>query len=251
MDKLIKLFEAHQVDFLLLFVILEAIIILFLISYLIYKKKNNRADPVITETSSPNIIIENFKKQVKTLTSANYELQKELDKYKRSGVNLTFSSAKSRRGQVSWERNTPQEPNSVNGSANNIERQQSYGGATYYSTPNGDGSERTEIDFDTPNTVPTPATPKYEYLQGINNGKFIKIVPTGEKSYFRTWTEYGIRKFEFDGNVQNALANFNATFDKICEIEGKRNGATQILNSAPGILDNNLNVTTPAKIKLA
>ena len=46
------------------------------------------------------------------------------------------------------------------------------------------------------------------------------------------------------------LANINAIFDDVCEIEGKQNGATQIENIDPGELTNQLKVKTPAKIKL-
>ena len=76
------------------------------------------------------------------------------------------------------------------------------------------------------------------------------MLPSDEKSLFRTWVENGVRKFEFHGNVDNALANFNAVFDDVCEIEGKQNGATQITNVEPGILSNQLKVEKKAIIKL-
>lgn len=120
---------------------------------------------------------------------------------------------------------------------------------------NGDGTVRTEINFNSDFTIenPEPASflPKYEYLETANNGQFRKLLPSDEKSFFRTWEENGIRKFEFHGNVDKALANINAIFDDVCEIEGKQNGATQIGNEEPGTLDNNLKVITPAKIKLS
>ena len=137
---------------------------------------------------------------------------------------------------------------------------------------NDDGTIRNEVLFDSPqgeagansisNTLDTqefenkpvlaPISRKYDYLKGLNSGKFLKIIPSPEKSFFRTWVENETRKFEFCGDVEKALANFNAIFDNVCEIvEGKQNGATQIINDEPGTLDSNLKVETPAKIKLA
>ena len=120
-------------------------------------------------------------------------------------------------------------------------------------TLNGDGTIRTEIDFDSPNDNPAPnyIFPKYEYLETANNGQFRKLLSSDEKSFFRTWDENGTRKFEFHGNVDKALANINAIFDDVCEIEGKQNGATQIDNDEPGILDSKLKVIKLAKIKLS
>jgi len=39
-------------------------------------------------------------------------------------------------------------------------------------------------------------------------------------------------------------------FDDVCEIEGKQNGATQIYNVEPGILNSQLKVEKKAVIKL-
>lgn len=240
--------------FWILIAIVEAVLFVIVLACLYFRRRNRKSNKS-TEESSANNVISKLELQIKRLTFDNAQLQKIIGRYEKGSRNPNYTSAKSYQGHVAWDKNTLSEsvPNAISESKKGAERLQNYGGATYYSMPNGDGSERTEINFDTANAFPKPdaSIPKYEYLQGINNGKFIKIVPTGEKSYFKTWIEYGIRKFEFDGNIQNALANFNATFDKICEIEGKRNGATKIINVEPGILDNNLKVTTPAKIKLA
>lgn len=118
---------------------------------------------------------------------------------------------------------------------------------------NDDGSIKTEIDFPLPDNMNTPdlTTHKYEYLETANGGQFRKLLPSDEKSFFRTWEENGIRKFEFHGNVDKALANFNAVFDDVCLIEGKQNGATQITNLDPGVLTSQLKVDIPAKIKLS
>lgn len=117
---------------------------------------------------------------------------------------------------------------------------------------NDDGTVKSEIEFDLKADEPAPVSlpHKYEYLETANGGQFRKLLSSDEKSFFRTWVENGVRKFEFHGNVDKALANFNAIFDDVCEIEGKQNGATQIDNIDPGILSNQLKVEKPAKIKL-
>lgn len=115
---------------------------------------------------------------------------------------------------------------------------------------NDDGTVKSEIDFDLTYDEPAPTPRKYEYLETANGGLFRKLLPSDEKCFFRTWVENGVRKFEFHGNVDKALANFNAVFDDVCEIEGKQNGATQINNINPGTLTSQLKVDTPAKIKL-
>ena len=127
-------------------------------------------------------------------------------------------------------------------------------------TTNGDGTVKREIEFEITNDEPVSElieeqaivtfTPKYDYLETANSGQFRKLLPSDEKSLFRTWVENGVRKFEFHGNVDNALANFNAVFDDVCEIEGKQTGATQITNVEPGILSSQLKVEKKAIIKL-
>lgn len=91
---------------------------------------------------------------------------------------------------------------------------------------------------------------QYQYLQEANYGKFMRLLSSPEKCYFRTWEEDGVRKYEFCGNVAKALANINAIFDDVCEIEGKRGGATDIENVSAGILDSELRITSKAKIRL-
>ena len=119
-------------------------------------------------------------------------------------------------------------------------------------TKNDDGTIKREINFilESEESVSVPIPPKYEYLEAANSGQFRKLLPSDEKCFFRTWEENGTRKFEFHGNVDKALANINAIFDDVCEIEGKQNGASNIINEDPGILDGNLKVKVPAKIKL-
>lgn len=90
----------------------------------------------------------------------------------------------------------------------------------------------------------------YNYLQEANGGKFLRQFPTPDKCFFRTWEIDGTRKYEFCGNVAKALANINAIFDDVCEIEGKRHGATDIENVSAGTLDSELRITSKAKIRL-
>lgn len=90
----------------------------------------------------------------------------------------------------------------------------------------------------------------YQYLQEANDGKFLRILSSPEKCYFRTWEEGGVRKYEFYGNVAKALANINAIFDDVCEMEGKRSGATVIENVSAGTLDSELRITSKARIRL-
>lgn len=91
---------------------------------------------------------------------------------------------------------------------------------------------------------------QYQYLQEAYDGKFLKLFPSLEKCFFRTWAEGGTRYFEFCGNIAKALANINAIFDDVCEIEGKRSGATDIENVSAGTLDSELRITSKAKIRL-
>lgn len=91
---------------------------------------------------------------------------------------------------------------------------------------------------------------QYQYLQEAYDGKFLKPFPSLEKCFFRTWAEGGTRYFEFCGNIAKALANINAIFDDVCEIEGKRSGATDIENVSAGTLDSELRITSKAKIRL-
>lgn len=117
---------------------------------------------------------------------------------------------------------------------------------------NDDGTVKTEIEFDSlsEDSTAIAISQKYEYLETANNGQFRKLLSSDEKCFFRTWEENGIRKFEFHGNVDKALANINAIFDDVCDIEGKQNGSSQIFNVEPGTLNSQLKVEKRAKIKL-
>lgn len=114
-------------------------------------------------------------------------------------------------------------------------------------------TKATVIEFDLSQENDTPTTASqihYQYLQEANAGKFMKILPSPEKCYFRTWENEGVRKYEFHGNVAKALANINAIFDDVCDIEGKRAGATDIENVSPGVLDVDLKIVNKAQIRL-
>lgn len=90
----------------------------------------------------------------------------------------------------------------------------------------------------------------YNYLQEANGGRFLKLLSKPDKCFFRTWEEGGVRKYEFCGNVGKALANINAIFDDVCEIDGKGSHATYIENVSAGTLDSELRITSKAKIRL-
>lgn len=91
---------------------------------------------------------------------------------------------------------------------------------------------------------------EFRYMEPAIGGKFFKSKVSEEKASFRTWVEGDVRKFEFCGNIANALANLNATFDDSCDYEGKQNGATEIINVEPGILLEDFSIMTKAKIRL-
>lgn len=110
--------------------------------------------------------------------------------------------------------------------------------------------ETTVVDSDLSQNPKGMSQIQYQYLQEANDGKFMRLLSSPEKCYFRTWEEGGVRKYEFCGNVAKALANINAIFDDVCEIEGKRSGATIIENITAGTLDSELRITSKAKIKL-
>lgn len=118
-------------------------------------------------------------------------------------------------------------------------------------TKQEDKSNETEFDLSQEQRKQTNTNQAlYQYLQEANNGKFMRLLSNPEKCYFRTWEEGGARKYEFCGNVAKALANINAIFDDVCEIEGKRSGATEVENVSAGTLDSELRITSKAKIRL-
>ncbi len=242
-------------DILFFVVLVEAIIIVFLVTYLLYKKWG-----VYDEVSSKNLDAE-----VKNLKAANnwrdeyYSVLRELNTLKseiKKGSIQTISRSQQECNR--WNVDPIKRTESINISYSDhaeYAKKEQEKGIYVRESQNEDGTLKSEVLFDNtdqePASVPISVPRKYEYLDEASGGQFRNLLPSEEKCFFRTWDENGVRKFEFHGNVENALANINAIFDDVCDIEGKQNGATQIINVEPGVLDNNLKVETPAKIKLA
>lgn len=116
------------------------------------------------------------------------------------------------------------------------------------SIPKDSNSDKESVSDKNDDIIETEC--KYKFMQAAVEGRFLKLLTTSEKCFFRTWEERGERKYEFYGNEKKALANINAIFDDVCVIEGKQNGATVIENLSPGILDENLKIVKKATIKL-
>lgn len=226
----------HQEVFLFFIIIIELFIIIILVLALFYRRRDEENDQKnkenisnIAKNSDSNYWENRYyqlEKDYYNLKDTNYYLNKELDK-QRSKKELSSD----------W---------------SNYAKKESGKGIYLKETRNDDGTIKSEIEFDdkTDEIVPIIMPPKYDYLEAANNGQFRKLLSSDEKCFFRTWEENGIRKFEFHGNIEKALANINAIFDDVCEIEGKQNGASNITNVEPGILDSKLKVEKPAKIKL-
>ena len=244
----------NNVDFILFFAILEAIIIVFL-SYNIKRKKKGGNIQMREESLSE--ILEKKDKMIEYWRKGYNDLNNKLAELKgKSGVNLKRENSYSRPESNNWNfksRENQEDKNQFFDKHNNFDTEGS--GAHIEQTINDDENQTTNIYFDLTNDNHTAETAsnnrKYEYLEPANNGQFRKLLPSDEKSFFRTWEEGGVRMFEFHGNVERALANINAIFDDVCEIEGKQNGATQIDNIAPGTLTSKLEVDKPAKIRLS
>ncbi len=99
--------------------------------------------------------------------------------------------------------------------------------------------------------VEQPTEREYAFLRCATDGRF--AVPAAEadgKTFFRVWDEDGQKRFEFHGNERKALANPNAVFDGVCELHGRREGATAIENVTPGVLTSDYAVQTPAVLRL-
>lgn len=254
-------FASNYGDIFFIIAIIEAIIIIALVIYFIYKIKDIEDESkrlrFISDVKKANHNDENswrdeYNKVVKELNQLK----------KRNRTNPVNNNAHLSLVDNNNEsaRNETEDTNQLNDGFADYARKETEKGIYVKETPNEDGTVKSEIDFDLTNNEPAsdlynePApvlfTPKYDYLEAANGGQFRKLFPSDEKSFFRTWEENGVRKFEFHGNIENALANFNAVFDDVCEIEGKQNGATHIINVKPGILSSQLKVEKKAQIKL-
>lgn len=266
-------FGKYLADYAIVFFIIaliEAAVILGLVVYLFFRKRDSHDDNKDVEYTSE--ILNKKNKEVEYWRNAFLDCDRErkaLKNEKGTIVNKRgdLINQDSQRDKAISNSECEQAHNSYN-SHEEYARDQQRKGIYLQETTNDDGTKCQNLYFDLSNkreldssdemssdsfeeSVPVVTfTPKYEYLETANGGQFRKLFPSDEKSLFRTWVENGVRKFEFYGNVDNALANFNAVFDDVCEIEGKQNGATQITNVEPGILSSQLKVEKKAKIKL-
>ena len=249
----------NDTDTLFLIVILETIIILCILILYLVNRESGQNDKYKNANYDKSGIISKKEKSItewiskcNQLESRVKELECLLGYY---GIRINNNSnSYSHRVNHKWIVNTdnkPQQDNSDNPYADYTEKERSRGIYVKEKT-NDDGTIKSEIEFDLTDEksgfVDLPT--KYEYLEAANAGQFRKLLPSDEKCFFRTWEENGKRKFEFHGNIEKALANINAIFDDVCEIEGKQNGASNITNVEPGILDSKLKVEKLAKIKL-
>lgn len=152
------------------------------------------------------------------------------------------------------QRQTVRQPNSYQQMASHTTHRglqpASNGGTTTNSANTSHNNKEEESSYVPVATSQTTNSCTYNYLQEANDGKFLRLMSSPEKCFFRTWEESGVRKYEFCGNVAKALANINAIFDDVCEIEGKRSGATDIENVLAGTLDSELRIISKAKIRL-
>lgn len=248
-------------DTLFFIVVIEALLIILLVIYVAYtiwgSEDKKRAEKNSTD------LLRNKTREANEWRSAFTDAQRELSALKRELNALNNERNKCQNNKSAY---SNQVQNRLNTNQNNEPERRNqpyYSHADYAArerergiyikeTTNDDGTVKSEIDFSLESKEPASVSipPRYEYLEAANGGQFRKLLPSDEKCFFRTWEENGTRKFEFHGNVDKALANINAIFDDVCEIEGKQNGASNIENVEPGILDSKLNVEKPAKIKL-
>ena len=235
-----KLITANA-DILFFIIIVETIIIIILILHIIYRKWFSEEEKVNENSTRISEILKKKDDTIEYWRDAFIKSQGE-----QSPQVQSFRG----RGRMT---NLNRTDDSINDYAEYAKREQKKGIYVNESSYS-DGASKNEIYFDLSNenhnSVSAPIPQKYEYLESASNGQFRKLLTSDEKSFFRTWEENGVRKFEFHKNVDRALANINAIFDDVCEIEGKQNGATQIINVEPGILSSQLKVEKMAKIKL-
>ena len=256
--KYLETFIVTNPDLLLFICIIELIIIVALIIYIFQKRNNVR---IINKTNNEDI--DKWKTECRELSIKVSQLEKDLKAATGKGVIAQRIGApvhdnkdgyqdadKDRSDQSSYGyMGLLKDPNARRGlyykgnenDTHEVSEKNEENSDHVEETLNADGTIRTDVIF---------VNREYKYLEAANAGQFLKLLPSDEKSFFRTWEENGVRKFEFHGNVDNALANINAVFDDVCEIEGKQNGATQIDNVEPGILSSQLKVEKKAIIKL-
>lgn len=248
MESFIKLFADNS---LLLIVIMEAILIIILVVVVFSKIKKVEIEKINNSDlyNRYNRDIKNWQTEYYNLRDTYIKVYRELNALKNE---RRWQNGQAPRSNYDHSRRNVNPNEESNKGWDEFIRNENKKLNRVEETTNDDGTVKSEICFNlvSDDPIPVPISIKYEYLEAANGGQFRKLFPSDEKSFFRTWEENGVRKFEFHGNVDNALANFNAVFDDVCVIEGKQNGATQIINIDPGVLTSQLKVETPAKIKL-
>lgn len=245
----------HQEDILFFIIIIEFVIILILFLSLFYRRRYDEDDK---KENISDISKKNNQDNESYWENLYYKLQNNYYNLEKDFNNLKYGNGRkisnSRSNHLEEKANglSPKETEFTN-RYSDYTKEEIRKGIYLKEIKNEDGTIKSEIEFDDTNDgiTPIPTHLKYEYLEAANGGQFRKLLSSDEKCFFRTWEENGIRKFEFHGNVDKALANINAIFDDVCDIEGKQNGSTQIINVEPGILNNQLKVEKRAKIKLA
>ena len=254
MDRLEKILY-NNIDIIFFIALIEAVLIVVLISYIMYLRWSTKGDgrKLKNSYSGYSEILENKNTEIEYWKGAyNKECKKQsMSKNERTTATPSLINSSSSMSSNNPTR-TGEQVNRSNSAWEEYIAQENEKRANSFEKKNDDGTVRNEIVFDLSNEKPVsaPIVPRYEYLEAANSGQFRRLLSSDEKCFFRTWEENGIRKFEFHGNVDRALANINAIFDETCDIEGKQNGATNIINVEPGIIDNNLKVEKKAKIKL-
>lgn len=248
-----SLFLKDNADIFFFLATIEAIVIAGFVVYLFFKRDNDNEKKDVEYASD---FYNNKNKEVDYWRNAFLDADRKLKALKSDN---SQSDQKNKKRYVMVSNETERE-SPVNKGYEAMLKKAKESRNRLIETTNNDGTLKSEIEFEITNNetvsdssderVTVTFTPKFEYLEAANGGQFRKLLPTDEKSFFRTWEENGIRKFEFHGSVEKALANINAIFDDVCEIEGKQSGATQIINVEPGVLSNQLIVETKAKIKL-
>jgi len=237
---------------LLCLALIETILIIILVLCIVYIARRNKK-AIEKERKKHEKIMSDFKK--KSEYDVNYWRDAFFKEYEKQDQSHSVQNSHSKQKENNFKNEAVNDTPSTttNEDFRKFAEKEREKGIVVHEYRNDDGTTKSILEFDLQNEESKPSVPPchYDYLEAANNGQFRKLLPTDEKSFFSTWEENGIRKFEFHGNVEKALANINAVFDDVCEIEGKQNGATQIINVEPGTLDSKLRVEKKAKIKLA
>lgn len=192
MDRLEKMISIYADD-IFIFAVFEAFLIVALIVYAFYLRRNHK-DERIDEMSISDNMYEN-EKVVKYWKDAYYEENKQLNALKRK---MGISNQNVNSNHVDYKQNAyvekKQERSPFDDLNDYLEKEKKKG---YYvrQTTNDDGTVKSEIDFGLTNNEPAEVSIhlKYDYLEAANAGQFRKLLSSDEKCFFRTWEENGIR----------------------------------------------------------